>query len=227
MLYFATVRDMDIHDIRLNKLRQLAQECGGRPELAEKMGISYVQLSNYIGKTPTRNIGNLMARRAESAFNKPHGWLDIIEEDDNSSLKIISLSSLGANKIPLLCFSDNSWSDYMHNINDYKPNKAILVSDSLGPRAFAMTIEDHSMSPEINPGDVVVINPDVEPKPGDIVMCYAVKEELYPIPRRYKLRGQGVFELVPLSNDFSILRSDLDEVKIEGVVVECRKYLRK
>lgn len=39
------------------------------------------QVSQIIGKTPVKNIGNSIAKRIEQAFNKPDGWLDVQHRD--------------------------------------------------------------------------------------------------------------------------------------------------
>jgi hypothetical protein len=75
---------MDISQIRLANLRTLATKAGGRPELAIKLEMAYAQLTHLIGKTPTRNIGNVVARRAETVFELPVGWLDQIHVEESS-----------------------------------------------------------------------------------------------------------------------------------------------
>jgi hypothetical protein len=72
---------MDISQIRLANLRILAKRAGGRPQLALKLEMAYAQLNHMIGKNPTRNVGTATARRAETVFNLPNGWLDQIHTD--------------------------------------------------------------------------------------------------------------------------------------------------
>lgn len=71
---------MDIHDIRLANLRLIATRAGGRPKLAQRLGMSYQLLQNYIGKTPTKRIGEKTARKVEATFALPHGWMDQLQE---------------------------------------------------------------------------------------------------------------------------------------------------
>jgi phage repressor protein C with HTH and peptisase S24 domain len=40
----------------------------------------------------------------------------------------------------------------------------------LGPRAYALTVEGDSLSPRFVSGDVLVIDPDRIPKPGDMLV---------------------------------------------------------
>lgn len=82
---------MDINEIRLANLRSLADRAGGRPDLARRMEMSYQLLQNYIGKTPTKRIGDKTARRAEEVFGLPRGWMD--ERHDES--KVIGARASG------------------------------------------------------------------------------------------------------------------------------------
>ena len=77
-------------------------------------------------------------------------------------------------------------------------------------------------------GDVVLIDPDVQPKPGGFVAARNGKQEA--TFKRYRPRGlneKGVdyFELVPLNENYPTMRSDLEEITIIGTAVEHRKTL--
>jgi phage repressor protein C with HTH and peptisase S24 domain len=66
-----------IHEIRLSNTKKLMKESGlTRSEFAEKIDMSYGLLSQYVGKNPTKNIGDETALKIEEAFNKPRGYLD-------------------------------------------------------------------------------------------------------------------------------------------------------
>lgn len=66
-----------IHEIRLSNTRKLMKDLGmSRSEFAEKIEMSYNLLSQYIGKNPTKNIGDETAEKIEQAFDKPKGFLD-------------------------------------------------------------------------------------------------------------------------------------------------------
>ncbi len=68
--------NMDINEIRRINMRQLVEEAGSRKNLAQKLGVSEPRLSHLIGKTARQNIGDQIARRAETVFAKPFGWMD-------------------------------------------------------------------------------------------------------------------------------------------------------
>lgn len=95
-----------IHEIRLSNTRKLMKESGlNRTEFAEKIDMSYNLLSQYVGKNPTKNIGDDTAEKIEKAFNKPKGYLD---QSDSESIQ-----NLGSfNKLDIEAFKKQ------HNITD-------------------------------------------------------------------------------------------------------------
>lgn len=97
-------------------------------------------------------------------------------------------------------------------------------------RTFALEIEGKSMLPEFREGDRVIIDPDLTARPGDFVVAKNSKEEA--TFKKYRVRGMNergdqVFELVPLNEDFETMRSDLQPLRIIGVMVEHRKRYRR
>lgn len=106
----------------------------------------------------------------------------------------------------------------------------VQADDDLGECAFAMRINGDSMQPEFGEGDLVIIDPDIDPIPGDYVAAKNGSDEA--TFKKYRPRGfnpDGVeyFELVPLNEDYAPIRSDMSEVDIIGVMVEHRKYRRR
>lgn len=77
MLTLATV-----NETRLENLRHLRDglpgddERGKQGEMAEKLGMSESQLSQLIGKNPSKPIGNRLARKIEKKLGLPRGHLD-------------------------------------------------------------------------------------------------------------------------------------------------------
>jgi hypothetical protein len=63
-------------EVRRENARLLATKVGGDAKFAEMMDMDASQVSHIIGKTPVKNIGNIIARRIEDKFALPRGWLD-------------------------------------------------------------------------------------------------------------------------------------------------------
>ncbi len=68
---------MDISEIRRKNAKYLSTLIGGINAFAEKMEKGQPQISCLIGKKPSRNIGNKIAREIEKKFNLEKDWLDL------------------------------------------------------------------------------------------------------------------------------------------------------
>lgn len=93
---------------------------------------------------------------------------------------------------------------------------------NLGEDAFALTMIDDSMKPEIRVNDVLVIDPSVSPKPGDfVVVKVAGKDEVIVCQYRKLSYTSPEFELMTLNENWPNIKvNDEAEVNIVGSVVQ-------
>lgn len=89
---------------------------------------------------------------------------------------------------------------------------------------FAAIVENNSMQPDLNPGDLVIIDGDRAPKPGDFVLAYLPAKQ-QTVLRKYSESGDGLFQLLA-SNELwaAVSVRAVEEATIIGVVVERRRY---
>lgn len=106
--------------------------------------------------------------------------------------------------------------------------ETILTDVECSDHTFALRIKGRSMLPRFEPGDIIVVDPNKYPMPGQFVVAKNTEEEAtfkkYR-PRGVNERGNIVFELVPLNDDFATLHSERDHLRIVGVAIEHRKPL--
>lgn len=98
----------------------------------------------------------------------------------------------------------------------------------LSEQSFAMIVHDASMSPEYSTGDIVYVDPEVDPRPGQYVVATLGDSEITFRQYRQKGRtgeGKMVFELVPLNPSFPVSRSDIEDIIIVGTVRFATKAL--
>ena len=70
-----------IYAIRMSNARLLAKEAGDFVRFGLRLGISKQQVSQIIGRSPIRQIGDDIAARIETEFGQPTDWLDIDHSD--------------------------------------------------------------------------------------------------------------------------------------------------
>lgn len=102
---------------------------------------------------------------------------------------------------------------------------------SLGSNAFALIIDGESMAPEFMPGDKILVDPDVAPRPGDYVVAKLDGEEKATFkkfrPRGRDASGQEVIELRAINEDWPALVIDSrNPGRIVATMIEHRRYRR-
>lgn len=115
----------------------------------------------------------------------------------------------------------------------YSPGDGFDVEygdDDTSQWSFFLEIEGDSMLPDFRPGDRVLIDPEVTPRPGDFVAARNTKQEA--TFKKYRVRGldasgNEVFELVPLNDDYPTLRSDEQHLCVIGTMIEHRRKFRR
>lgn len=98
-----------------------------------------------------------------------------------------------------------------------------------GVNAFALEITGTSMLPRFSPGDVVVIDPDVEWQPGDFVVAKLDDQDEATF-KEYRLRSRKplVIELRALNEAFGIEPLSKDNPgRIVGTMIEHHAYRRR
>lgn len=136
------------------------------------------------------------------------------------------------NRIPILSYVQaGNWREICEQATAFDGNvEYVMASVDIGPCGFGLWIRGRSMNPVFNEGDLVIIDPDEQPRPGDYVVAKNGSEEA--TFKKYRPRGidesgQEVFELVPLNDDFPTMHSDRQHIEIIGVMVEHRIFRKR
>jgi SOS-response transcriptional repressor LexA len=119
-------------------------------------------------------------------------------------------SSMAAGVVPLIdSIRASSWADVADPYPKGEGAKWLPVQRKYGPRAFALRIQGPSMRPNYEDGDVIVVDPDVEARPGDDVVARLEDTNEATFKRlrikSYDAKGRPVVELVPLNPDWPVL----------------------
>lgn len=143
----------------------------------------------------------------------------------------VAPTPLGSRRIPLINYVQAGLLTEVVDIYHVGDAAEWLLTDrDLSSDAFALEIVGPSMLPEFREGDRVIIDPAVKPQPGDYVVAKNGEDEAtfkkYR-PRGVNERGNEVFELVPLNEDYASIRSDITPVHIIGTMIEHRRYRRR
>jgi len=222
---------MDIDEIRRINIRALEKQHG--PALAKRAGMSPSQFYNLRDGAKDSKTGKPRGMRKETAWKiedaagVERGYLDVLHPEPSNVMP----ANLGFQRIPLIsCVQAGAWTESTDPFSAGDAHEFLMTDADLSRSAFALEIKGDSMLPEFKPGDRVVIDPDISPQPGDYVVAKNGENEAtfkkYR-PRGLNERGDVVFELVPLNEDYPTMRSDTQPIRIVGTMVEHRKYRRR
>lgn len=90
---------------------------------------------------------------------------------------------------------------------------------------FAMKIEDSSMQPQLDMGDIVIVDADREPNPDNMVVAY-IEAKKQTVLRRYGEAEGCLFQLLASNELWATINvKEHADMIIVGVVVELRRYL--
>ena len=120
-------------------------EAGKIPRLAEILGTS---------------VGYLLTGATSSPHANGPGNLGL---GGSAEVEATSRTWDGGRLIPLLA-ADRAAAG-LHD----PPLGFVTTYSFVGPRAYALAVWDESNAPDMAPGDRVVVDPDIEPRPGDFV----------------------------------------------------------
>lgn len=219
---------LKIHEIRLLNARKIMKDSGlDRTQFAEKIGMSYNLLSQYIGKNPKKNIGDDTAEKIENAFNKPKGFLDQANQFNSikdQHFQIVdtwdSETPLGDDEVEIPYFEDFSFACGSGSIGEalesetskLRMSKSVLRNLTIDKKnAVATRASGDSMNPTIKDGDTIHIDLGRKTiKDGKIfAICHG---DLFYAKRLYNLPLGGVRIVSDNSAEFPEMRITAQEI---------------
>ena len=189
-----------------------------------------------------RNIGARLARAIEQATSKRRGWMDephVAPEafspgaSKTDQGNAVVLTPFGDRMVPVLDYVEAS--EWTASAKPYPITERTEILwtrlPQLSERAFALVVEGESMIDEFYPGDIVIVDPEIAPRPGDYVVAKLTEEETVTL-RKYRPRGNDksgrpVIEFAPLNEDYpTTVMDSRTPGSVVGTMVEHRKYRR-
>lgn len=230
---------MNVTEARKEVLRGFLASNGGHAAVVAKFNLTQSQasyLSQLTAKESTASFGELSAKNWEVRLRIPSMSLvqpiTAIQKSKGGKIESSNVSPvpMGLIRVPLISsVQAGVWTEVVDNFQPGDAEDWLMTDVRVSTHSFALEIKGDSMLPEFNPGDRVIIDPDVAPLPGDFVAAKNGHNEA--TFKKYRPRGTDehgntVFELVPLNEDFPSMRSDVTPIKIVGTMVEHRKFRR-
>ncbi|MFM5304258.1 LexA family protein [Aeromonas caviae] len=218
--------------------RRRAQKMS-QDELAKRIGITRVSISKWesgLNQPKGRYLNDLA-----EALGVTVDWLltgsgdtpELAEEQPIPGYHNVEPAVIPqGNRVPILSYVQaGNWREMCEQATTFDGNvEYVSAGIDIGPRGFGLWLRGNSMTPIFNEGDLVIVDPDESPRPGDYVVAKNGSEgatfKKYR-PRGIDENGQEVFELVPLNDDYPPMHSDRQHIEIIGVMVEHRIFRKR
>ena len=193
--------------------------------------LSPARISNW--EQGTRSPGPVEAKLLASVLHVSASYLLCLTDSPEGELTLIGEG--GARFVPVLMMKEAPHAKELIQSNAERSllfdarEKAVVVDHFNKSNAnaclFAVTVEDSSMQPEFSPGDLVIVDAERVPNPGDHVLAYfsAKKQTVF---RKYGEAEGCLFQLLANNELWATVNvKSGDEAMVCGVVVEHRRYL--
>ena len=216
---------MDIREQIGNRITQARKTLGITIKtLSERTkNLSPARISNW--EQGTRSPGPVEAKLLAQSLNVSASYLLCLT--DNPQGELTHTSGHGHRFIPVLAMTDaHCAKELVAGLNTERTIVVDGFNKSQNSKClFAVTVEDNSMQPQFNVGDLVVVDAELLVKPGDYVLVYL------PLKKQTVLRKYGealgsVFQLLANNELWATVNvKQADEAVVIGVVIEHRQFL--
>ncbi len=210
-----------------------------KAELARRVGISHASVSKWesgLNQPKGRYLNDLAAALGDTV-----DWLLTWDGDAPASpgeQQVAGFHNVEpavipqGTRVPVLSYVQaGHWHEMCEQATAFDGNVEFVTAGvDVGPCGFGLWLRGQSMEPFFKEGDLIIVDPDEAPQPGDFVVAKNGSEEA--TFKKYRPRGidesgQEVFELVPLNDDYPTMHSDRQHIQIIGVMVEHRSYRKR
>lgn len=203
---------------RLSRLERLIDEeyQGKAKVFEEKTGIRMAQVGQWF--TGYRALRDKALKRLEEQTKKPAGWFDEHESHNNTAH--------GPTITGDICILfDVEGSMHSEFVDNHHPGegeyKKISTTLPVNRYTFAFRVSGDSMEPDFTEGMMLVVEPELDPEPGDYVIAkYGSEETTF----KQLVKDGADWYLKPLNPRYPL--KPLEGCKIIGVVRAVEKRFR-
>lgn len=195
-----------------------------RKELAERTDdLKQTRINNW--ERGIRTPGPQEIKQLAKALSVSPAYLMCLSDEKQQNSPLEAIPGLGA-LLPLLdqkqAVNFQSYTSRENGIGELTFIPIPDLNSDIGKNAFALKMKDESMSPDFKINDILIIDPDRMPEPGNFVVTQ-IKNDDQVIIRRYKQlsvhKSFQEFELVPANDNWAkIVVNHEKECIIIGVV---------
>lgn len=175
-----------------------------------------------------RNMGDKLARSLEEKLNLESGAFDAPPSETQIEVETAMPEKLKSKRIPLL---SHVQAGTPFDQGDLCYDEYVEVFGNVPDGCYGLRVNGDSMAPLIDSGDVVVVNPNRWPKPGDYVVVRSALENINGAavkryyPTGYDDTGREIFEARSINSLYPPMHSVNQQLSVCGTVCKLLKDL--
>ncbi|MCR3964368.1 helix-turn-helix domain-containing protein [Aeromonas veronii] len=216
--------------MKSERIRELRKKHGlTQQKLGELIGVKKSSISQWENDEHSPSGDNLA--QLSKVFGVSAHWL-ATGKGSPELLNVEPAVIPQGNRVPILSYVQaGNWREMCEQATTFDGNvEYVSAGGEIGPYGFGLWLRGDSMLPQFKEGDLIIVDPDESPQPGDYVVAKNGSDEA--TFKKYRPRGIDesgleVFELVPLNDDYPTMHSDRQHIQIIGVMVEHRSYRKR
>lgn len=212
-----------VYERRRRNLSLLVERYGSRRALALAIAMTPQQIGDILnGKA---GFGDKVAERIETNLKVEQGFLDK-HSITTTPPPVQSIGKMKLSRVPVLSFVQAGMpTDH----GDLCFDEYVEVPGELPNGSYALRVSGDSMSPLIDEGDIVIVDPNRWPKVGDCIVARSDLENLSEatvkryFPVGFDETGREVFEARPFNDMYPVMRSVEQKLTVIGTVCKLIK----
>lgn len=213
------------------RLKNARRHAGFRTakQFADRLGVPQPTYANH--ETGARGLTREVLLKYAAALGVTVEWLLTGKGDPGGHGNIDDAPPQNRPIVVIDYVQAGNWTIVSDPISEGDGFETLWTHLDLSSRSFAVYVRGESNAPEYREGDIVIIDPEIAPLPGDMIVAKLDGQDTATFkkyrPRGADANGQPVIELVPLNDDYPTLIIDAAHPgRIVGTMVEHRR-LRK
>ncbi|MCU4419849.1 LexA family protein [Acinetobacter lwoffii] len=225
---------METLGVRLKRLRNSKKIT--QQKLADAIGVSKTSVIYWEKdeNTPKHDsltaLAKVLGTTTDWLTSGKEGDAPARQEDEREIFSNVRPTKRKLRKIPVLDFVQaGMWREVVYD-GMHPKDETFTTYEGRDPNAvFSLEVDGLSMAPDFMPGDEIVVDAALEPKPGSLVVAQEIQHGAAMTTfKKYRVvgvneHGVDIIELVPLNPDFPTYNSAQIEISIIGVVVQHHK----
>jgi len=201
----------------MERIYKARNECGmSQSELSRKCGVTPSAIS-HLEKGNTKSLSGDLLVRMSRALNVSAEWL--ANGTGPMSERNTAPGPALRGTVPLI--STVQAGNFAEAIDNMPPGEGerINVTVPVNAHTFALRVMGDSMEPEFQEGMIIIVEPDLDPRPGDYVIAKNGEDATF----KKLIKDGSDYYLKPLNKDYKT--KPLGDGRIIGVVRETiRRY---